>query len=69
MPVTNEKQNESSIVVCMAVLRDNPPYTKEFLRYYKHLGVDHIYMMAEESFVWSGVLNGDEFVQNYLKMG
>ena len=53
----------------MAVLRDNPPYTKEFLRYYKHLGVDHIYMMAEESFVWSGVLNGDEFVQNYIKMG
>ena len=68
-PVTNEKQNESSIVVCMAVLRENPSYIKEFLRYYKHLGVDHVYMMADESFVWSGVLNGDKFVQELLKDG
>ena len=68
-PVTNEKQNESSIVVCMAVLRDNPPYIKEFLRYYKHLGVDHVYMMADESFVLSGVLNGYKFVQELLKGG
>ena len=69
VPLANERQNKPSIVVCMAVLRDNPPYIKEFLRYYKHLGVDHVYMMADESFVWSGVLNGDKFVQELIKDG
>ena len=65
----NKKQDMPTIVVCMAVLYGVPPFIREFVRYYEHLGVDHIYMMAEESFVRSGVLQADEYIQQVLKEG
>ena len=65
----DEKQDNLMIVVCMAVLYRLPPFIKEFVRYYKSLGVDHIYMMVEESFLRFGALEADEFVQETLKEG
>ena len=50
----------------MAIVRDFPGYMKEFLRYYKHLGVDHVYMTGEDSFFRNGILENDEFVQKAL---
>ena len=69
LPKEDEKQNKLTIVVCMEVLRGLSSFIREFVRYYKHLGVDHIYMMAEESFVSSGALEADEFIQKALMEG
>jgi hypothetical protein len=62
-------QDKLKTVVCIAVLYSNPPYIREFFRYYKHLGVDHIYILAEDSFVQSGILETDEFVEGALRDG
>ncbi|CAI8024867.1 hypothetical protein GBAR_LOCUS14403 [Geodia barretti] len=62
-------QNKLKTVVCMAVLYSNPPYMRQFLRYYKHLGVDHIYILAEDSFIRSGVLETDKFTEEALRDG
>ena len=69
LPKEDENQKKLTIVVCMEVLRGLPSFVREFVRYYKHLGVDHIYMMAEESFVSSGALEADEFIQKALEEG
>jgi len=41
------------IVVCVIVF-DKPPFLNEWLLYQKTIGVDHIYMTAEDSFVKAG---------------
>ena len=71
VPLGKDAGDEDKLktVVCMAVLYSNPPYIREFLRYYKHLGVDHIYILAEDSFVQSGILETDEFVEEALRDG
>ena len=56
-------------VVCMSIIRDFPPFMNEFLRYYKHLGVDHIYMTGEDSFLRNGGLHNDAFVRNAVYEG
>ena len=61
-----QRGRPADIVVCMAIVRDFPGYMKEFLRYYKHLGVDHVYMTGEDSFFRNGILENDEFVQKAL---
>ena len=71
VPLGKDAGDEDKLktVVCMAVLYSNPPYIREFLRYYKHLGVDHIYILAEDSFVQSGILDSDEFFEEALRDG
>lgn len=65
-PKQTLNEDDLKIVVCMGIVRDYPPYMKEFLRYYKHLGVDHIYMIGEDSFLRNGGLQSDEFVLDAL---
>ena len=57
IPQPKEIQNhdDHKIVLCMTTVRDSPPFMREFLHYYKHLGVDHVYMVAEDSFVRNGM--------------
>ena len=68
-PKQTQNRDDLKIVLCMAIVRDFPPFMREFLRYYKHLGVDHIYMTAEDSFVQNGILEADEFVREALVEG
>lgn len=58
-----------TVVVCLATARDVPHFLREFLRYCKYLGVDHVYMVAEDSLVSQGALEGDEFVKKALMDG
>ena len=66
---TSEIVTRGKVVVCMAVLTGTPPYLREFIRYYKYLGADHIYMVADESIVQTGALESDEFIQKELSEG
>ena len=68
-PKQTHNRDDLKIVVCMAIVRDLPPYMSEFLRYYKHLGVDHVYMTAEDTFIQNGILEGDDFIRDALKEG
>ena len=68
-PKQTHNRDDLKIVVCMAIVRDFPPFMREFLRYYKYLGVDHVYMTAEDTFVQNGILEGDEFIREALKDG
>jgi hypothetical protein len=69
-PKQTRNDDDLRVVVCMGTIRDVPPYMNDFIRYYKHLGVDHIYMTGEESFFRSGVLQNDEFVPTlHLDLG
>lgn len=68
-PKQTHNEDDLKIVVCMAIVRDFPAYMKEFLRYYKYLGVDHVYMTGEDSFFRNGVLENDEYIQNALIEG
>ena len=67
--VPTQRNTKNKTVVCMAVLTNTPPYLREFLRYYKHLGVDHVYMVADDSIVQTGALETDGFVQEALREG
>ena len=71
VPLLKQTRNEDDvkIVLCTAIVRDFPAYMKEFLRYYKYLGVDHVYIMGEDSFFRNGILENDAFIQNALMDG
>lgn len=69
LPKQTHNEDDLKIVVCMSIIRDFPPYMNEFLRYYKHLGVDHIYMTGEDSFIHNGGLHNDAFVRNAVYEG
>lgn len=68
-PKRTHNEDDVKIVTCIAVVRDFPPYLSEFLRYQKYLGVDHVYMTGEDSFIRNGGFQGDEYVQNALDEG
>ncbi|CAI8007357.1 hypothetical protein GBAR_LOCUS5162 [Geodia barretti] len=67
--IPTPRNTKNKTVVCMAVLYNTPPYLIEFLRYYKHLGVDHVYMVADDSIVQTAALETDGFVQEALREG
>ena len=66
---TRDVDDDVGIVVCLATVRRVPQYLVEFLRYYKYLGVDHVYMVADEDFIQNGSLESNEFVQRALAEG
>ena len=68
-PKQTRNRDDLKIVVCMAIVRDFPPYMKDFLRHYKRLGVDHIYMTGEDSFMLNGIIEGDDFIRQSLMEG
>lgn len=56
-----------SVVVC-ATVYDQPPWLAHWLRYQETLGVDHIHLYAQQSFVDKGGLEIPE-VRRYLQTG
>ena len=71
VPALKQTHNDDDvkIVTCVAIVRDFPPYFSEFLRYQKYLGVDHIYMTGEDSFIRNGGFQSDEYVLRALHEG
>ena len=63
----NATNNDSSVMVCTTVY-ETPPYFREWLHYQKTLGVDFIYINAQESFTKSEVFN-DTFFRESLDNG
>ena len=59
------ERTNPTIVMCLALVRHVPPFLREFLRYYKYLGVDHVYMCL----VRDGTLQSDQFVQEAVREG
>lgn len=61
-----------SVAVCVAVLFGQPPSFTEWLRYQKAIGVDHIHIIAEDSFTKGCASNDPYFNQlrndNYISM-
>ena len=68
-PKQTYNEDDTKIVTCVAIVRDFPPYFSEFLRYQKHLGVDHIYMTGEDSFIRNGGFQSDEYVLRAVHEG
>ena len=56
-----------TIAVCVIVFY-KPMFLNEWLRYQKTIGVDHIYMIAEDSFVKAGGLR-NAYLQQLIKEG
>ena len=68
IPRTKKTFNDDDvkIVLCMGIVRDVPSFMNEFLRYSKHLGVDHVYMTGEDSFIRNGGFQQDSFVRKAI---
>ena len=69
VPKKHSEHDNRTIVVCMALVRHVPPFLREFLRYYKYLGVDHVYMVADDSLIREGALQYDQFVEEAVREG
>ena len=68
-PKQTHNKDDIKIVTCMGIVRDFPSYLNEFIRYQRYLGVDHIYMTTEDSFIRSGGFQSDEYVLRALHEG
>ena len=53
-PPTDGRKYNFKIAVCLAVVFARPPWLKEWLQYQKAIGIDHIHMIADDSFVKAG---------------
>ena len=73
-PIANLNQSLPTVVTCTATLRmgRHPPTANDMLRqwliYQKTIGVDHVHMMAEDTFVSAGGLE-QGFIQEAVKEG
>ena len=61
-PPTDGQKYNFKIAVCLAVVFAKPPWLNEWLRYQKGIGIDHIHMIADDSFEKAG-----GFRNKYLK--
>ena len=61
-PPTDGRKHNFKIAVCLAVVFAKPPWLSEWLQYQKTIGIDHIHMIADDSFVKAG-----GFRNKYLK--
>ena len=61
-PPTDGRKYNFKIAVCLAVVFVKPPWLNEWLQYQKTIGIDHIHMIADNSFVKAG-----GFRNKYLK--
>ena len=68
-PKITHNEEDIKIVTCVGPVRDLPPYFNEFVRYQKYLGVDHIYMIGEDSFIRKGGFQSDEYLLRALHEG
>ena len=73
-PIANLNQSLPTVVTCTATLRmgRHPPTANDMLRqwliYQKTIGVDHVHMIAEDTFVSAGGLE-QGFIQEAVKEG
>ena len=67
---SGQKQNSYpyKIATCVAVVYGRPPFLKDWLHYQKTIGVDHVHMIIEDSFVQYGGLQ-QEYVNDAIKEG
>lgn len=61
------KQHSLRIATCAAVLYDSPPLLSDWLRYQRVIGVDHVHIIAEETFQTAGRLN--EYFRHAVREG
>lgn len=54
IPPTNGSEYNFTVLVCTKAHNKAVPWLKEFLRYQKTLGVDHVHMNAEATFIKEG---------------
>ena len=62
-PVQSSSADNLTIVSCIAVQHDQPPFLAEWVRYQKTIGVSHIQMIAEPSILQSGALNHSSVIK------
>ena len=68
-PSTAEGKNYGfTIAACAKVFGNNPPWLKEWLTYQKTLGVQHVHLDAEDTFVRAGWLK-KPFIQKAMQEG
>ena len=58
-PTSEEGRKYDLTVVACAKVFNRPPWLKEWLTYQKTLGIDHVHLDAEDSFVNNGGMNQD----------
>ena len=68
----SEKLGQNSypykIATCIAVVYGHPPFLDDWLRYQKTIGVDHVHMITEDTFVQHGGLQ-QQYVNDTIKEG
>lgn len=62
-PVKRRTNYPFSITVCRGPVFGTPPLIAEWIRYQKTIGVDHIYLVVEKSFVYSNGLDTPEIAK------
>ena len=55
-PPPNPQKYNFSVVTCVAVLYGSPKFLIDWLRYQRTIGIDHVHMIAEDSFQAAGGL-------------
>ena len=63
-----ERVYSYKIAACIAVIYGRPPFLKDWLRYQKTIGVDHVHMIAENSFVMLGGLK-QQYINDTIEEG
>lgn len=61
-PPKDGRKYKFKLAVCVAVVYEHPPWLNEWLQYQKTIGVDHIHMIADNTFEEAG-----GFENEYLK--
>ena len=67
-PPTDGRKYNFTIAVCLAVVYDTPPWLNEWLQYQKAIGIDHIHMIADDTFEKAGGFK-NEYLQQVIQEG
>ena len=67
-PPTDGRKYNFRVAVCLAVVYESPPWLNEWLRYQKAIGIDHIHMIADDTFEKAGGFK-NEYLQQLIQEG
>ena len=67
-PPTDGRKYNFRIAVCLGVVYESPPWLNEWLRYQKAIGIDHIHMIADDTFEEAGGFK-NEYLQQLIQEG
>lgn len=62
-PVKRRTDYPFSITVCRGAVFGTPPLIEDWIRYQRTIGVDHMYLILEKSFVYNNGLNTPEIAR------